>query len=330
MKVHLPVNKTKSVFKSQVIEVVIVPCPGCNSDNYEIVTTTMDYDYMTTDMVFRIVRCSDCGLIYLNPRPKLSEISKIYPSTYSAYQFSDIRNTVIRRARNFMQAKKAHRILLCIHGSQETVRIVDVGCGSPILLNLIRGVRPQGIELYGNDFNPDTLRLMKEAGFKTMEGKFEEVDWELDFFDVVIMNQVIEHLFDIPGILRKAYQLLKPNGVLFIETPSEEGIDAQLFRKNDWGGYHTPRHLLIFNSKNIAETLQRYGFFVEAVEYVSSPNFWTSSFRNFLFRHGFPYSLTRRMNYRNVFCMALFTFIDLLTKPFYPTSNMRVIARKSI
>lgn len=305
-----------------------LPCPGCGGSSYEKVTESRDYDYFTTDELFSIVRCSSCSLLYLNPRPCLTEISRIYPDEYSAYHFSNIRNPLIRKARNFMQSKKANRVLRCIPDSEDSPRILDIGCGSPALLTLIRDASRRKIELYGNDFNPEIIKSIREAGFEAIEGNFESVDWPERYFDVIVMNQVIEHLFDVVGVLNKVYALLKDKGTLFIETPSTEGLDARLFRHNHWGGYHIPRHLAIFNPGTIENTLHRCGFKVTKVEYNPSPNFWTSSFRNMLIRKGFPRSITRRMNYKNVLCMTLFTIVDTLTKRFHPTSNMRVLAQK--
>jgi len=315
-------------FPSVTVEVEDVCCPGCSSSNYEPLTESQDFDYFITDVVFRIVQCPECNLIYVNPRPSLKEIEKIYPEEYSAYHFSDIKNPIIRKARSFMQVAKARKILKCIPRVDNNMHIVDVGCGSPVLLNLLREIAPGEINLYGNDFNPKALELVKRMGFETIPGNFEDVEWENNFFDMIVMNQLIEHLFDIPGVLRKSFSLLKPNGALLIETPSADGLDSRLFRKYHWGGYHVPRHLQIFTSETISTTLSKYGFEVETISYLPSPNFWTSSFRNLLFIKGFPRFITKRMNYKNVFCMTLFTSLDLLTRNFSPTSNMRVVAKK--
>lgn len=316
-------------FPSVTIEVEEVCCPGCSSSNYEPLTESQDFDYFTTDIVFQIVRCYECKLIYVNPRPSLKEIEKIYPEKYSAYHFSNIRNPIIRKARSFMQAAKARKILKCIQRLDSDTHIIDIGCGSPVLLNLLRENAPEEINLYGNDFNLTALELVKKMNFGTIPGNFEDVDWENDFFDMIVMNQVIEHLFDIPGVLGKSFSLLKPGGVLLIETPSADGLDSRLFRKYHWGGYHVPRHLQIFTSETISTTLSKYGFEVETISYLPSPNFWTSSFRNLLFIKEFPRFMTKRMNYKSLFCMAIFTTIDMLTRFFIPTSNMRVVARKS-
>ena len=314
----------------QLIELENISCPACKSCSYKELTRTMDYDYFTSELFFTIVLCSNCGLVYVNPRPKLSQIEKIYPNEYSAYHFDKIPNPIIKKARNFMQQSKARCILKCGGKNGTPIRIMDVGCGSPALLNLLKDMSRSKLELYGNDFNNSALDAVKNAGFIPVNGAFESIQWQGNFFDVIIMNQVIEHLFDLSGTLTKAFNLLKNNGTLFIETPSDDGLDAKIFRFNHWGGYHIPRHLQIFNAQTIKNTLSRHGFTIEAIEYLPSPNFWTSSLRNFLYRKGFPHALTKRMNYKNIGFMAAFSLIDTITKQFHPTSNMRVIARKCL
>lgn len=305
-----------------------VPCPVCASWERSECTTSMDFDYWTTRHVFNIVLCNVCGLYYVSPRPAISEIEKIYPADYSGYQFSRIRNPIIRKGRAFMQKKKALRILDKVSKDVANPRIVDVGCGNPVLLELIREHDQRGAQLYGNDFSKETLEHIRSAGFIPLAGAFEELRWEEDFFDVIVMNQVLEHFFDIQAVLAKSRQLLKPGGALFIETPSSEGLDARIFRRKWWGGYHIPRHLQIFSLSSIRFALRNHGLEIESVAYVPSPNFWTHSLRNLLIQAGAPQFLTRRMNYKCVPCMAFFTLLDLVTKPWHPTSNMRVIARK--
>lgn len=316
-------------FPEATTKVEIVPCPGCGSSGCRPLTQSMDYDYLTTGDVFTVVQCDGCGLLYVNPRPSLEEIDMIYPVHYSAYHFGEIKNSVIRKARTFMQMGKARKVLKCIPCLHPDSRIVDVGCGSPVLLRLLRDASPVRLKLYGNDFKREVCDQIRAEGFEAIPGNFEEMEWENDYFDVIVMNQVIEHLFDIPGVLQKAIRLLKPGGSLLIETPSADGLDACIFRKSHWGGYHIPRHLQIFTADTISVVLSKYGFVVDSVSYLPSPNFWTSSIRNMLMNVGCPRFVTKSLNHKNVLSMTLFTAIDLMTRSFMPTSNMRVIARKS-
>src|SRR4029450_1058589 len=72
------------------IRKVETTCNTCGSTNTEIVTTGSEHEYdNTTDDVFTVVRCTDCGLVYLNPRPDLSELETIYPPNYYAYKIEE-------------------------------------------------------------------------------------------------------------------------------------------------------------------------------------------------------------------------------------------------
>ena len=71
--------------KSNISKVSVV-CNNCGSSELTRVTEGAEHEYEnTTDDVFRIVCCSNCGLFYLNPRPAVSELRTIYPENYYAY-----------------------------------------------------------------------------------------------------------------------------------------------------------------------------------------------------------------------------------------------------
>src|SRR5690606_13103582 len=97
------------------------------------------------------------------------------------------------------------------------------------------------------------------------------------YFDLIILNQVIEHFPNPDELLMTCRMLLKPEGRIFIETPSIDGLDFKVFKNGAWGGYHIPRHFYIFNEKTISKLLVQCGYSVEAIEYLASPAFWTQS-----------------------------------------------------
>lgn len=79
-------------------------------------------------------------------------------------------------------------------------------------------------------------------------------------YDLVVMNQVIEHLWDVDRLLRLSALALKPAGLLSIETPDAESYDRAIFRKGLWGSYYYPRHLNLFSLKGLETVLARNGF----------------------------------------------------------------------
>ena len=148
-------------------------------------------------------------------------------------------------------------------------------------------------------------------------------------FDLVILNQVIEHMSDLHAILEAINHSLKPNGILLIETPSMEGLDHRLFKNRYWGGYHFPRHWVIFNEKLLKHLLEMHHFNVQETHYLTSPSFWLQSCHHALWDKGYK-KLALIFSVKNPFALALFTMIDLIhIFSNKKTSNMRIIARKT-
>ncbi len=75
--------------KNKLLELVDVKCCVCDSADAEKIGAGADFEYRTSDDFFDVFRCNSCGLVYLNPRPSISEFEKIYPSNYHAFDFSE-------------------------------------------------------------------------------------------------------------------------------------------------------------------------------------------------------------------------------------------------
>ena len=68
------------------IEKSRVACNNCGATGGEVIARGRDHEYATTTSdTFDVVRCS-CGLVYLDPRPAISELDTIYPNDYYAYR----------------------------------------------------------------------------------------------------------------------------------------------------------------------------------------------------------------------------------------------------
>jgi len=52
----------------------------------------------------------------------------------------------------------------------------------------------------------------------------------------------------------------RPGGITVLRTPSTEGLDAKLFRSGNWGGYHCPRHWVLFTEKTLAAAARKVGY----------------------------------------------------------------------
>ena len=65
-----------------------------------------DFEYRTSGDTFLAMQCNSCGLVYLNPRPDVSEFETIYPPNYHAFDFSEKDFGFVYKIRSRLEAKR--------------------------------------------------------------------------------------------------------------------------------------------------------------------------------------------------------------------------------
>lgn len=300
-------------------------CPVCNGRSADVLASGPDFQYGTTKNVFQLRKCPGCEVIYLSPRPDDSEINRIYPANYQPFHFHRLRNPFARWSRHFVQREKASFIRKMAGPGAE---ILEVGCGSGVLLKLMKEHGRPDWKLYGNDTSPLGLAEVERNGIRALPGAFETLETPLRF-DLIIANQALEHMAGPVAALAKMRVLLKDTGRIFIETPSFKGLDAVLFSRSYWGGYHIPRHWALFCASSMHRVLEGLGFREISITHILCPASWTESFYNWFLDHGFPMWWVRLWHFNNPLLLVFFSLIDYFRlKLRLPTSYMRVIASK--
>jgi len=167
----------------------VEPCLGDPSSGSSLVATGYDFEYQTCSNSFEIRRANDCALQYLSPQPVSDSLGVIYPPQYIPFQFNELRGPT-GWARNFIQGGKA-RTILKLAGPNG--KILDVGSGSGVLIRQVARVKGSRENLWANDFSEEVVAPLRREGFQILVGLAEELDTP-DRFDVITLNQVIEHL----------------------------------------------------------------------------------------------------------------------------------------
>jgi SAM-dependent methyltransferase len=93
-------------------------------------------------------------------------------------------------------------------------------------------------------------------------GSLESVPCEPGSLDFIHMRHVIEHVEDPVGLLRRAFELLRPGGWLYVETPNIESYPAATCGTY-WFGVDSPRHLWLFGPDTLRRCLAASGFELE-------------------------------------------------------------------
>jgi 2-polyprenyl-3-methyl-5-hydroxy-6-metoxy-1,4-benzoquinol methylase len=235
------------------------------------VQTLADYVASTDrfDRYGQIVRCEGCGLVYTNPRPAARSVRRSYAETADhEYMREDASRSI-----------NAHMSLHTIKRHARGGRLLDVGCATGYFLNAARidfevvGVEPSS---WAADYARSRLHL------DVMAGHIESVDLPLGTFDVITMNDVIEHFSDPKVALQRAATLLRPGGILYLVTPDIGSLSARLMRGRWWG--LRPAHLYYFSRRTLSALLEQCGFEVARARSfgrIFTYGYWLSRIRTY-------------------------------------------------
>jgi 2-polyprenyl-3-methyl-5-hydroxy-6-metoxy-1,4-benzoquinol methylase len=265
-------------------------CPVCGSVERSLLYKGLtDRVFCVADGAWDLYRCAQCACGYLDPRPTLESIGRAYASYYT-HDTED--HPIVRRmgrVRSLLHdlingyqnrryglqrspalsigrwllpllpplctaadAECRHLPLLPVGGG----RLLDVGCGNGGFLML---ARQAGWQVEGLDFDASAVQGARSRGLEVHHGGIEMMGERSACYDVITLCHVIEHVHDPVATLCRLYALLKPGGVLWLDTPNLSSLGALRFGPH-WRGLETPRHLVLFNSTSMKKALTKAGF----------------------------------------------------------------------
>ena len=226
---------------------IIRSCPICGN-------TKLPYLFSINH--HRVVQCNECDLLALNPQPSDEELNNIYRSEYflgSRDGASNQHVTGLKKAtaENYLK-------LLAIYGGKEGTNLLEVGCGrGEFLLEAVKyGYNVTGVESSLSACKKAQSRLKSKG--TVICGQLDTLANEHGKYDVCVLSDLIEHVRDPKDLLLQIHRLLRPNGIIFIATPSTDSWSAKCFKGN-WMEFKL-EHLFYFNSSNLQSLLFHCGF----------------------------------------------------------------------
>jgi len=240
-----------------------VKCNICNSG---------DYYLLVVKNSFHVVKCKNCGLVYVNPRPEKKELKEFYSSKGGSGSVDHSRKSRINRFQKGLALINAF--------TEVKGKILDVGCSTGEFLKIARDC---GWEAYGNDVDSESIRLAKERySLDVKEQDLMECNFADNYFDVVTFFDSLEHIPDPLATLQEVRRILKQNGLVLITTPNIEGLFPKvtyiLFAKTigAWEHPTPPAHLYQFSMRTISKLLNRAGFSVVGFKSDQIPAYYTA------------------------------------------------------
>jgi 2-polyprenyl-3-methyl-5-hydroxy-6-metoxy-1,4-benzoquinol methylase len=300
-------------------------CCICETDDAKPVGMGEDFEYLTSNDTFLAMQCNSCSLVYLNPRPDISEFETLYPPIYHAFDFSEQEYGIVHKIRSRLEANRA---LSWCKGLPADARILDVGCGDGFHLKLLKEYGKKSWVLEGVDLDRRAVEMALKSGLDIHLGSVETVDLPKNAYDLVFMVQTIEHVEGPVKILETIKGLLRPGGKLVIVTDNTDALDFKLFKDSYWGGYHFPRHWNLFNRNSIFKLAEKVGFEVADFTTVVSPVNWVYSIRNALVDWDAPSFLINQLSLKTPVSLSVFTLLDIVLQKFGRGALLRAILQK--
>ncbi|MBX3006738.1 MAG: glycosyltransferase [Melioribacteraceae bacterium] len=248
-----------------------IACPYCLSIRADVYRKASD-----------IVKCSNCGTVYLRTRLKQEAMELLYqsyntdaPQMFLPKDQNEIKNSMLRRdywIKEILQYTKAEG------------NILDIGCGWGAFLDNARtyGFSPRGIEITkkGADFAKTKLNI------NATSDQFLDTPLEKKSFKVITLNHVLEHLPEPKMAMEKIYDLLIPGGLFCGIVPNVESL-CSFFMGDAWEWLDPFYHYVHYSPTTVRKHLENAGFVIEKI-YTASGDYNRAELANVLKTHYRP------------------------------------------
>ncbi len=228
-----------------------VNCPVCGSDRAEALWSKLGALYG---------RCTTCGLVYENPRLSKEELRAFY-SEEGYYIQKEPAALVVGYQNYFAQCSPAlieeyYQIMVRAAGDWHGKHL-DLGCGTG---GLVARARQEGWDAIGQEISAWASAQARVAGVPVIEGPLEEANLEAASFEAVTMFDVLEHLPAPVPTLQEIRRILKPGGVLVIETPNVDGWFARNLYHEHSDLVKPRAHICLYSPASVRAMFERVPF----------------------------------------------------------------------
>ncbi len=279
---------------------------------------------------FAVVKCRNCGLQYVNPRPSPADIGRFYSPEFVSYQFDlDLHGATLRERLVAAIARASARgrvkVLEQATSLGPETRVLDLGCGKGSFLYVLK--ETHGCDVTGIDFDAEAVRYCRERlAIRSLQGGAADLASLGPGFDVVTFWHFLEHEFDPLAALRGAHRLLADDGRLVVEVPNADSMENAVFDRRSYL-YDLPRHLYHFTPATLGRLLQTAGFEIERLRFTCLAGGWVGSFQ-LLFGRGRIYRNLKDNVGAFLLLAQLALPLDWLSARAGRGSIMTIVARK--
>jgi SAM-dependent methyltransferase len=254
-------------------------CIACESSTFhEVVSHIKDWEYGFPGE-FSYLECGSCKLIQIHPFPDIEDLKKAYEVDYHGYVSPEGKGYFYKMLFKVVEALSISELKGFINKDSN---VLDIGCGIGLFLEKLQKLKVT--QLTGIDFSPVAMAGLKERGIVGYQGTFLDFKAVDESFDLIVINNYLEHTRAPLEELKKVIKLLKPGGRVIGELPNFAALDRSIFERY-WGGNHVPRHTVQFTPYSLTKMLKSVGFDSPSISYPLNASHLALSVQNYLNRN---------------------------------------------
>lgn len=234
-------------------------CPACRSKNRRLrcalptILRSNSFEIVYTRPL-SVVECENCLLHYKDPVPEKIVDLKIYQN--------------YARQKKLRWAQMYPKDLLRDFEFKDTDKVLEVGPGETPVSAVVKNG-----DHYSLDIDESHLDLncsvAEDNKVRVILGSIDQPinDGYFEYFDYILLFDVIEHVEDVELVFKNLNSLLKPGGKVLIETGDAFSRSARRYKKH-WKYYSIPEHRVFFTKKTFVFLAKKNNFKIEFIKSV--------------------------------------------------------------
>jgi len=228
-------------------------CYLCGESNIEVIRTKLRYNIRRN-----VLKCKDCGLVFLEKEER--NLRDYYEKDYRKL-YSPVIGKEVSPSERFdihlpFQQSRIEDIRPYL---KPNMKALDIGCSSGYFLYALKDFVQECIGIELNKSDVEFVR--RKCGVKIYDCPLEETDIPLEYFDIVFMFDVLEHIENPIQFLKTVRKYIKPKGYIYIEVDNINDSLISIYGIKEYADfYYREPHLFYFSPETLKMVVGRSGF----------------------------------------------------------------------
>jgi 2-polyprenyl-3-methyl-5-hydroxy-6-metoxy-1,4-benzoquinol methylase/transcription elongation factor Elf1 len=239
-----------------------IECPVCHSQKIS---------FFTEKNTYKLYSCNSCKLLFLYPLP--TTLDTVYDASYfsgaeGGFGYTDYdadKEPMIPVFGKYLDIIETYIPRISKNSTNDPDKerkLLDVGAATGFFMAM---AEKRGWKTIGVEFSDFAVQQGKKKGLDLYTGDIHLQALQPESFDVITLFDVVEHMLYPEKDLARAYELLKPGGIIVVNTPNAQSLFAKTMGKR-WHLIVPPEHVHYFSPENLSVLVERVGFSVKEIK----------------------------------------------------------------